>query len=156
MRKKNPPKEINTTVSGAVSQAFSVIEELGYEMREAYENTPESLQSSAVGEARGEAADNLENISEPDIPESIAEVPVKFFAMPLKAKASRADRLDEGLDYARNAVDALQEIMDEHLLEDEEDAKFGELTREDVEAVIEEINDMIEEAENVSFPGMFG
>ena len=72
MAAKREPVAISTTVGDAISTAFGIIEDLATEMRDAYDNTPESLQSSGVGEARGEAADALEGISEvDDVPEQV-------------------------------------------------------------------------------------
>lgn len=142
------------TVAGAVNDAFNVIEELAGEMREAYDSTPESLQSSGVGEARGEAADTLEQISEPDVPGDIAEVAVTFEYLPPKRRASRADRLADGLQSAAHAIEALEALVEEKLPNDGD--KIGELDADDVRAVIDEIQGMIDEAEGVSFPGMYG
>ena len=215
-RVKREPRPINTTVADAISTAFGVITELAEEMREAFDNTPESLQSSGAGEARGEAADALEQISEPDVPEGLGDLPVTFSLLPLPRKASRADRLSDGLEYAKQAISVLedhkQKLEDGNADEDEgwedyegEDAKvvlldehdpeaftkaivdaFEEkmatkvilmddrggtgaikallmgLEREevasadDVDTFIDEVQAMVDEAEEVSFPGMFG
>ncbi len=153
-RKKREPVLISTNVADAVSTAFCVIEELAEEMREAYDNTPESLQNSGAGEARGEAADNLENISEPDVPDALNQLPVNFNTLPLRRNASRADRLADGLQYACQAIGCLEDLITEHLKE--EGDTFGELDEDAVREVIDEIQNMIDEAEGVEFPGMFG
>src|SRR5512135_2985576 len=103
---------VKTTVGDAISTAYSIIEDLAAEMRDAYDNTPESLQSSAVGEARGEAADTLEGIDQPDVPKKLSELPLEFKLIPLKRHASRSDRLDDGLEYARAAVEAMDALLD--------------------------------------------
>lgn len=146
--------QVNTTVADAVSTAFGVVTELAEEMREAYDNTPESLQGSGVGEARGEAADALEYIEEPQIPEALAHIPVSFCALPLSNRASRADRMSDGMRYAQEAIDVLQGIIDEHLKEESD--TFGELTAIEIEEVMEQIQGMVDDADGVSFPGMYG
>jgi len=143
MAAKREPVAISTTVGDAISTAFGIIEDLATEMRDAYDNTPESLQSSGVGEARGEAADALEGISEvDDVPEQFAELKVTFYALPLKSKASRRDRMADGLRYAEEAITALEAYEGA-----DEDGKDGLIT---------DIQSMIDEAEAVEFPGMFG
>ena len=134
--------KIETTVADAVSTAFGVITELAEEMRDAFDNTPKSLQQSGVGEARGEAADTLESISEPDVPEDMADIKIEFETLPLMARASRAQRLSDGLHYAYLAIEAAEAA--EGLDEDE------------VSTFTTEVQDMIDEAEGVEFPGMFG
>jgi hypothetical protein len=52
-------RRYTTTVEDLVEGAYAEIESLGEEMREAYENMPESLQQADIGQRRGEAADNL-------------------------------------------------------------------------------------------------
>jgi len=105
---KPQPESITTTVAEAITTAFSTIEELAEEMRKAYDNTPESLQNSGAGEARGEAADALEGIEEPEAPGSIQDLAVVVSQLPLKRKASRGDRLAHGLAYAYAAIEALE------------------------------------------------
>jgi hypothetical protein len=155
---KRKPVKIETTVGDAVNTAFGVIEELAGEMREAYNNTPESLQQSGVGEARGEAAGTLENISEPDVPEALQHLPVVFEQLPMLRSASRADRLADGLESASQAIEALNahaEVLKLNPSADEEGMARAALL-EELEATVTEIQDMIDEAEGVSFPGMFG
>lgn len=154
MAKQKAMLKYEGTVASAVNDAFNVIEELANEMREAFDNTPESLQSSGAGEARGDAADTLEQISEPDIDEAIAEVPVVFNYAPLNRRASRSDRLGDGLRSAYAAVEALEKLVEEKLPEDGD--KIGDLDANDVRNVIDEIQGMIDEAESVNFPGMYG
>ena len=67
-------KERQLTIADAISEAYGELQTIGEEMREAFDNTPESLQSGGVGEARGEAADALENISELDVPEALQDI----------------------------------------------------------------------------------
>lgn len=148
--KKVEPIKIETTVGEAVGTAYMLIEELAGEMREAYDNTPESLQNGGVGEARGEAADTLENISEPTCDnETVNELKATFELMPSRKRhgPSRADRRDEATRYAQEAIDTLQAFLEEH---EEGDA------HDDAEAFADEIQSLIDEVEGVEFPGMFG
>jgi sugar (pentulose or hexulose) kinase len=151
---KRVPIAIDTTVAGAINTAFGVLEELAEEMREAYENTPESLQSSAVGEARSEAADALESISEPDMPEWAADVAVKFTLLPLKRNASRSARRDEAVEYARQAFEALEAHREQQAAIETTDDENTDLI-DALDALLDETQTMIDEAEAVEFPGMY-
>lgn len=138
---KKAKSKYSGTVGSAVSDAFGILEELAEEMREAYDNTPESLQSSPVGEARGEAADALESITEADVPKKFDEVMVKFDYVPVK-RPSRAARCSEAVEILTQAISALEE------LEGDDD--------DDRDDTVSEIQTIIDEAEGVYFPGMFG
>lgn len=162
MAAKRVPISVTTTVGDAINTAFSTIEDLASELREAYENTPESLQQSGAGEARGEAADTLENISEPDVPECAQELPVAFTHMPLPRRSSRSDRLADGLGYAYQAIEVIEERIEvltkQQSDNDKDDSAVAE-TQEEIDALDslrDEVTTMIEEAESVEFPGMFG
>jgi len=119
---------------------FAELTTLGEEMREAYDNTPESLQSSGVGEARGAAADTLEGLTEDEVPEAISTLEVDY-PFDTKKKPSRSDRRD-------NAVAALSAIVDRL----QEDEKVSE-THADF---LQGLEELISEAEGVEFPGMYG
>ncbi|HEX2557439.1 MAG TPA: hypothetical protein VHK86_03880, partial [Nitrososphaera sp.] len=132
-------------------EAYGELQTLGEEMREAYDNTPESLQNSGVGEARGEAADNLENISEPNVPEELMGDKFTFkFNSSTKKKTSRSDRRYE-------AVETLQAVS--AFLGDIEENRDGKYSKEEVQAAsdfVQDIDQMVDEAEAVDFPGMYG
>lgn len=145
---KQEPKQVKCSVTDAVSASFGVIEELAEEMREAYDNTPESLQNSGAGEARGEAADALESISDPsdDISEYASQNDVTYTEPVAKRKDSRATRLNNGLVSAYAAMEVLEAL----------EGQGSEDEQSEVESAIEAIQTMIDEAEGVTFPGMFG
>jgi hypothetical protein len=127
------------TVDDAVSGAWAVLEELAGEMREAFDNTPENLQQSAVGQAREEAADALENLSQPSVPDGLGDREFEYTYLPLKARASRSERCCD-------AVAMLQAVVDE-LEDDDGEAATG---------LRDELDELISEAEAVEFPGMYG
>lgn len=155
---KRAPKTIQreTTIEGAVSDAMSEIQSLADEMREAFDNTPESLQNDGVGAARGEAADNLENIQEPDVPTELQGEKFTFkynevqLAPSKMRNRSRAGRRDDACSGLYHLIEFL-----ESLEEDEKDI----YSKEEVEAAAnfkEEVQTLIDEAEAVEFPGMYG
>lgn len=143
MPKRKQPVTTKYTVADAVSSAFGTIEELANEMREAFDNTPESLQQSGVGEARGEAADALENLSEPDVPESLADLEFEHTTFPIKGWPSRSKRRDEVTSILHAVIDMLDNIDDD-------------IITTDASSLRDELDNLISEAEEVEFPGMYG
>jgi len=153
------------TVADAVSEAFSELQQLGEEMRDAFDNTPESLQGSGVGEARGEAADALENLSEPDAPDELAAIMVNWSVRvrtpSQQRKLSRADRRDDATSTLSAVISKLEDIRDYEPETDDEGKVTGEreFSEEQVDAAgdfIDEVQNLIDEAEAVTFPGMYG
>lgn len=130
-------------LADAVSEAWGALEGLGEEMREAHDNTPEALQSSPVGEARGEAADNLEGLSEPVVPDSLAEREVEVSRVrrtpKQAARLSRPARRDDAVMVIAAVIDHLDKVEGE-----------------EAEALRDELDSLQSDAEDVDFPGMFG
>jgi hypothetical protein len=160
---KYEPREMS--IGDAVSDAFSALESLGEEMRESYDNTPENFQQSGVGEARGEAADALENLSEPSVPAELEEIKVSWSVpvlSPSKArKQSRSDRRYEATATLQAVISVLEDIRDYEPELDAEGAVVGErLYSEDqvseADSFLDEVQNLIDEAEAVEFPGMYG
>lgn len=139
--KKRVAVERTLTIADAVSEAYGELEALGEEMREAFDNTPESLQSSAAGEARSEAADALENIQEPDVDEELGKIEIKWSALPPLKNQSRSDRRDDAV----FVIDRVMEFLDE--MEGQKAA---------AEELHSALSDMKDEAEAVEFPGRNG
>jgi hypothetical protein len=122
-----------STVDGAVSDAFGELTTLGEEMRESFDNTPENFQTSGVGEARGEAADALENLSEPSVPSELADYAVSWSTRALSPsqmrKQSRASRRDDAVATLQAVVDRLEEIRS-YQQPDNDDLAEGEAPEE--------------------------
>ena len=158
---KRQQQQIDTTVGDAVSTFFGEITALGEEMREAFENTPENLQSSDVGSRREEAADALESIYEiDDIPDCIRDVAVSFALYPTKRNQSRSARRDDAVVYAYAAKEVVEGLIEtwreeeKALIEADPDKTDARIS--DAEEFLDELQDAIDEAEGVEFPGMFG
>ena len=136
-------KKCTKTVLKWVEEAFSIIEELGSDLRDAFENTPESLQESDVGMARNEAATILEELAyeKPAIPETLKRK--KVFVPPPKRLKSRRDQANEAADI----LEAVNQEVSKHgdLCEAQEFKKFTS-----------QIEDTVSNLEDVEFPGMFG
>lgn len=142
------------TIADAVSEAMGEIQSLAEEMRDAFDNTPESLQNDGVGAARGEAADNLENISEPDVPDELqgeafkVKWQVRILSPSAQRRKSRSSRRDEAIETLNQVVHTLEEIQDDEKLSDE--------VKNAATSFIDEVQSVIDEAEAVEFPGMYG
>lgn len=153
--RKLKTRERELTIEDAVSEAHGELVSLGEEMREAYDNTPESLQQSGVGEARGEAADTLENIDEPEVPTELQgdKFTVKWTVRALtpkqQDKLSRSARRDEAITTLQAVIDRLQEIAADETGHTEEE-------REAAGAFVDDVQNAHDEAEGVEFPGMYG
>ena len=133
------------TIADAVSEAFGEIQALAEEMREAFDNTPESLQSSVAGEARGEAADNLEQIEEVDVPDALKDVQLQW----QDAHEAKGRRGLSRSKRRENAISILQSVMS--LLDENEDSESDENSE-----FYTALENAIGEMESVEFPGMYG
>lgn len=152
------------SIDDAVSEAHSELQQLGEEMRESFDNTPENFQSSGVGEMRGEAADALENINELSVPSELEGIKVSW-SVPVRSpsklrKLSRADRRDDATSTLNAVVATLDEIADyEPEMKDGEPAgprTYSEEQVEEARSFRDDVQNMIDEAEGVTFPGMYG
>lgn len=148
---------VTTTVMDAISTAYGIIEEIGGEMREWYENMPENVQNGDKACTICETADTLENIEEPNPPLHACELKVEFKTKPLLKRASRSDRLTDGLHYAYQAIEAIEARIEE--LKDKQgitDADQDAEQIDELETLRDEVQSMIDDAEGVEFPGMMG
>lgn len=130
-----------------VSSAFSELESLGGEYREWYDNLPEGLQDHRSD--IDEAASTLENLTEPDagsLPEAVADIAVTY-TVSTKKKQSRRDRGEAATSLLTQVVEELQDWMDKN--EGDTDV------HDTVEAYRDEVQQMLDDAEGVEYPGMF-
>ena len=102
---KNKFTEVEMELSNVIKDAYLALLELGDEMQEAFDNTPENFQGSAIGEARQAAADTLSALDQPSVHESLEATKVKVH-MPVRTasqegRLSRADRRDDAIDVAK-------------------------------------------------------
>jgi hypothetical protein len=162
------------SISDAVSDAFGNLQALGEEMREVFDNTPENFQTSGVGEARGEAADALENLSEPYVPGELEGIVVSWSIPVLspskQRRQSRSDRRNDAIATLQAVVSRLEEIRDYEQPKNENDdgeelkegqpgyekPEYEQSAVDEADSFIDEIENLISEAEDVNFPGMYG
>jgi hypothetical protein len=159
MARKIAMTKYESTVERAVSDALSTLEELGGECRDVCDNMPESLQSTDRYSTLDATASDLEYLSEPDCPEWIGALAVIFEYKPQR-RMSRSDRRSEAVRVLEAARDAAQAWLDDpandHADADTPEALERNDQREEVEQWLTEVGEIIDTAENVEFPGMFG
>lgn len=159
------PKYVSRSMSvgDAVSEVWSELQSLAEEMREAYDNTPESLQQGGVGEMRGECADNLEALDEPDVPDWATGLSVTVShrnpARP-KKRPSRAYRRDQASGMLDAVVSDLRALADDEAELDKLARENPDRSRDDLESDLGDLADALEslrdEADAIDFPGMYG
>lgn len=129
-------KKYETTISSLVSDAFSGFENLASELREWYDNLPDSFQQGDKGSTLDEAATTLEGLNQPDIGE-LGENKLVF--LPDLNITSRSARNAEACDMLNTVINWLQE---NHKIDGAEDLES-------------ELESAVSDAENVEFPGMY-
>jgi hypothetical protein len=140
-------RRFTTTVETLIGDAFSVIDELAGEMREAYDNTPDNLKEAALGCRRGEAASTLEDLAAdvPDIPEECGDIDVIF--LPRLDRNSRAKRAADAAAMLYKAAEGIHSYLKENEGEEGDASELAELAGE-----LQEVSD---ELAGVDFPGMY-
>jgi hypothetical protein len=150
-----PPREVS--LADAISEAFSELVSLGEEFREICDNTPESLQSTSVYEARDATAGELESLSEPDVPEELQDLKVTIQdPKPKRRGYSRAARRDQAVCILDLCIDALQEIVDGASEDADAADTAGEAKRDAAESLRDDLDTAKDTADSCEFPGMYG
>lgn len=145
MAKKREP--LKSTIGALVADGFSALEELGGELREWYDNLPENFQNNRSD--IDEAASALENISQPDdAPEVVADIEVEYLPARRSATSRRACR-DQVTYELGVAIEAAQGWLNDEV-------NAGHESRDDVESWTDAVQNMLDEADGVDFPGMHG
>jgi len=136
-------KKFTKTVQEMTDNAYGTVEELGEELREAFDNMPESLQDTDVGNARDEAATMCEDIAfaKPEVPDAVARITI--YRRPQSRGDSRRIR-------AAEAAAILEAVISEI------ETKTGEDCDSEVSQFVKEVNESVGEIDGIEFPGMFG
>lgn len=152
MAKRKEPTQHQSTISAAVSDAFNALEELGTEMRERYDNAPENLQQTDVNQRVDECANTLEGLSEPDMPECIAEVAMEY-SQPTYGRRgpSRADRCSDACSILSAAVSACETWLEDDANKGTEDLTFDDIPADkltiliDAEGIADAVEDLTDD-----------
>ncbi len=153
-----------TTRLDDVVSNVSNYSDLASELRDWYDNLPESFQQGDKGSMLDESASTLENISEPAVPDWAGAMAV--YCPPMLDISSRADRRDAISHELQQAVDAIDEALTKGRfpLKDDDEGNMYQLPPEDAEdteqrdelqSLKDELENIISEAEGVEFPGMY-
>jgi Protein of unknown function (DUF3102) len=140
-RRKRTKSEPRTLPIGeAVDEAFTEFEELGLEMRDWADNTPESLQQTEKYETISNTAETLEGIERPDVLETLDNITITITDPPRRRRGySRAARFEQACAVLETCISTLKQA------EGEEAAELAS-----------SLQDSLNEAEGVEFPGMCG
>lgn len=139
------------TVS-SITDAFAELETLGEECTEIVDNAEGGLAETQRIQTLGETASTLSNLSEPEVPECIGELEIRYADSVPKNKRrgpSRAARCGNACGVFTAAAEAAQAWLDD-------DANAEHDDRDDVQTFIDECESLVGEAEGCEFPGMFG
>jgi hypothetical protein len=139
-----------STVADLVSDAVSELIDLGSELGEWYDNLPEGLQQGDKGSTLEEGRSTLENLSEPDVPASVKDV--KVFCPPPLRNQSRSDRCAFACVKLQLVIDQLEELTNGDTTELGDDLVDQ---AEDAQALMDECQLILDDAEGVEFPGMY-
>ena len=144
-------RSTDSTVS-AISDAISDLTSLGEDCREIVDNASENLQQTSRIQTFDETASALEGLSEPDVPECVAELPITYS----EQISTRKGRGESRAVRCANSVAVLQAAQEAVAmwLEDETNEEHAE--RDEVEQLANDIEEIIGEAEGCEFPGMYG
>jgi hypothetical protein len=147
------------SLADQVEGAYSTFEDLASQLRDWYDNLPESFQGADKGQQIEDAASTLENHSSaPDVPDFATHLPVYHADALLKNLKSRSDQNAEACSILSACVDAIDKALAAGQfvsLESKEPVVLTAEQKEELEQFRDEINSAFEEAEGVEFPGMY-
>ena len=158
MSKSYKSVERQGTVSD-ISDAFSEIDSLASEMRENADNMEgTNLEQTEKYQATSDAADTLESVQEPTLPDAVAGLPITYYENVNRRKGrgpSRSVRLSNAVAVISAARDAVDTWVNERTEELGDKVDENEEVQEAIEFV-GELENVESEAEGVEFPGMYG
>lgn len=170
MSKSYKAVQRETTLSAAIGDGFSELECLAEECRELVDNATDMSRGTQRIQTFEETADTLESLTQPDDPsEVLGTLPVSYVEMvhrSKKARPSRAVRQSNALDLLRAAAMTLQIWLDDHeewadqddvrsVIDTDTSPSCAEVHGEATD-LMAELENLVAEAENCEFPGMFG
>ena len=132
------------TVETLLDDAYSALEELGNEVREVYDNMPESLQGGMRGCYLDEAATTCEEVAaeRPELPACLKGLKIR--SLPVLHSGSRRGRADVVGAILSDIAEAVRA------------ATVSETDRGDVASFLDTIDDHESRVSDIHFPGMFG
>ncbi len=161
-------KTYTVSLDSLISDAYSVIEELQSEMQEVFDNMPENLQDSDLGQRRSECADSLDNLNDlPHIPEDVAEITTVY--LPHLDQGSRVKRASDAVDMLSMAAAAIRGEIESRtetdgivlepiteLADADGEEKPMRSEASDLEELADKLENDSQELDGIEFPGMYG
>lgn len=144
-------KHFTTTLGELVSDAFSDLESLKDEMQEWYDNLPDNFQDGDKGSEIQETIDALENIQEVTLPAGAEALTVMY--VPAEEISSRQERCSDAAGRLQIASETIRETLQDLLDAATEEEPFKD--PEDWAIIADELETAGQEADGVSFPGMY-
>lgn len=164
--RKDPHRKSDSCFADVVSMGVADLIDLGNEMREWFDNCSENLQQSDKMQTVEQTAETLENFDEPDLEDWLGKVRFEHlehnYTSRQFATRSRATRRDDAVWHLQQVIDHLDKIVDDGFAFITDDKGVGmqtELTSEqleEIEPLRDELQVIVDEAENAEFPGMYG
>lgn len=143
------------SITDLTQEAFDIFQELSEELRDWYDNLPESFQNGSKGDMLQEASDALEGLGAPDC-DDLDSLTASY--IPGEAE-SRAARRDEAIVMLQCVIDRIDdEIERVSKIEDacgHDGVVYEGPSIDDLESLKGELETAISEAESVEFPGMY-
>jgi hypothetical protein len=144
------------TISDALSEGFSELQSLRDEIGEWRDNMEEKLSQTEKYQKVSDCADALDEIADCEdecVPPVHADDETKWAFSKKKSKKSPYPRWLRAQN-AVNALDAAKSEMQE--LVDDEDNEIEEDDRLSIQTCIDKLDEIIDGANSLEFPGMFG
>lgn len=152
-------RQFTRAADDVMSEAYSEFETLAGELRDWYDNLPESFQNGEKGEILSASADTLEDLQSPSDPTGLNRISV--YCPPNYDAESRSDRCGEAADMLNRVADAIEEFVEEW--RNPEDGQVPKVEDgeeppdlDGLEDIISELRDHASQAGDVEFPGMYG
>ncbi len=147
------------TIEDALSNGFGELQSLRDEVREIVDNANDSLSQTARIQTLSETADTLDNVAdnEPDLPSEF-NLTLSVGQLAHKRKnvsASRSIRRDNAV----SCLAAVVAVCDDHLKtfdSEKERSESDQSAYDMVETLRDNIQEVIDEVDELKFPGMFG
>jgi hypothetical protein len=130
------------TIADAVAEALAELSELASECRDAVDNAPENFQQTNRILTLSDAADALESIENPDIPDALGKMTVTC-ALPKRKRPSRQARAED----ANTLLEACASVLSDNV---------DDADRLAAQALISDLENTVATVENCEFPGMCG
>lgn len=147
------------TITNALSTGFSELQSLRDELMEWKDNIEEKFGQTDKFERVSECADALDEIADCEdecVPPVHTEDTVDWVEQKKKSKKSPYPRWLR-LQNAVNALEAVKATLETLVeVDDDEDENPEDETRMEIQACIDKLDEIIDAANSVEFPGMFG